>query len=282
MRLSLPLPIPGSSLLRCVSACVLLASCTVAALAHAPAVSLLGDSPEAEVGKVRANFQLGRVREAISWATMAAGDHAGYLPGLAAQAFLEDRLGHIEQALARLSAARHGDDVSITAAQMEILLDRYAPDQALQLFRRWQGHHPDDPGLARLVARLRRVTGDASLPSATLVLRTTEPWCSTFAPAAGPLAPQSGPRGNGFIIDGGKQVVTTSDAVAEGTARVWLRDGLGRVCKATVAIRDPRGGRQDRAVLRGVRLQLGSVCRASAAGPDLGDRGPQHHPRRHA
>ncbi len=205
-------------------------------------ISHTGESPVAEVGKVRAYLQLGQIREAISWATLAASEHPDYLPGLAAQAWVEDRIGHIEQAMARLQAVPRATDPALVAMSMEFYLDRYNPAAARAVYQQWQASHPDDPQLARLAARLHRVSGEPVAADKQPARWPAESWRPVHAQAGGPSSPQPGPRGNGFVIEGGKQVVTTIDAVPAAVREVWLRNGLGELRRATIKLRDEASG----------------------------------------
>lgn len=203
-------------------------------------LSQQGESLEAELGLVRASLQAGEFRKAVSFANLTAGEHPESAEAQALLAYLNDRTGRTEQALATLKALESArpDEWIPVAIHAEILVDRSAPDQALALLQSWNARHPNAPPL-----ELTRVKA----------------WLATsFQPLA-----LNGHRivgsGNGVAIDGGRTVLTYAPVVPARATDVLVRNGVGRVAHA----------RLERAGASGdlIRLRLIEPFPASASVP---------------
>jgi tetratricopeptide (TPR) repeat protein len=120
------------------------------------------ESPEAEVGQVRAYFQEGDVRHAIAFGNIVAAEHPGFTEALALLAWLEDRVGHTDHALATLRDARSKtpDDVALLGALAEILADRGMAGEAIQALDAWMARNPAKAVIYRLRAKAALASGD--------------------------------------------------------------------------------------------------------------------------
>ena len=97
------------------------------ALALYEALTQQGENLEAEIGMVRAALLAGEFRKAMSWATLTAGEHKDSAEAVALLAYLHDRVGHTEQALADLKALP--DSAVVAGARAEILSSRMGAGQ---------------------------------------------------------------------------------------------------------------------------------------------------------
>ncbi len=79
---------------------------------------------------VRAALLAGEFRKAMSWATLTAGEHKESDEAVALLAYLHDRVGHTEQALADLKGLP--DSAIARGALAEILTTRGAPPQGVK------------------------------------------------------------------------------------------------------------------------------------------------------
>lgn len=174
-----------------------------------------GESLEAELGLVRASLQAGEFRKALSFANLTAGEHPESAEAQALLAFLNDRTGRTEQALATLKTLESArpNEWSPVAIHAEILTDRYAPDQARTLLQTWSARHPTAPAIDR--ARMAS-------------------WLATSFQTLPIDKHRIVGAGNGVVIDGGKTVLTYAPVVPAKATDVLVRNGLGRVTRAHV------------------------------------------------
>jgi len=160
-----------------------------------------GESLEAEIGLVRASLQAGEFRKATSWATLVAGEHTDSVEAIALLAYLHDRAGYTEQALATLKQLRKDqpNDPLAAAALATVLIDRgskvSAADEAAS--RKWPRPTFEDIPVGK-----RRVLSS----------------------------------GNGVIVEGGHYVLTYSAVLPKAASSIYVRNGLGKV---RVATREP-------------------------------------------
>lgn len=160
-----------------------------------------GESLEAEIGLVRASLQAGEFRKASSWATLVAGEHTDSSEAVALLAYLHDRAGYTEQALATLKQLRadRPDDPIAAAALATVMIDRggkvSAADEAAS--RNW----PRPMFEAIPVGKHRVLAG-----------------------------------GNGIVVEGGQYVLTYSAVLPKAASSIYVRNGLGKV---RLAVREP-------------------------------------------
>ena len=154
---------------------------------------------DAELGLIRTWMQGGEYRRALAFAAHTAGAHPDAPAGIGLYAWLLHIGG--QQAI------------------------------ALQLLARAQTRMPQDATLAATAALLKH---PAAAPAPILLASP-----GRFAPLGEePPAPTGALRVNGSatLVDGGRRALT-SRAVVGDAARLWLRDGLGRVAAARIARR---------------------------------------------
>ncbi len=122
----------------------------------------MGESPEAEIGLVRAYLQSGEFRKANAFGNLVAAEHPDVSETAALLAYLEDRVGQTTPALTKLSEElkNHPDDVALVAAQAEILIDRMALSQAIKQLDNWIGRNPPQGDIYRLRARAALAAGN--------------------------------------------------------------------------------------------------------------------------
>ena len=122
----------------------------------------MGESAEAEIGQVRAYLQSGEFRKAIAFGNLVAAEHPDVSEAAALLAYLEDREGQTAPALAKLSEElkKSPDDVSLSGAQAEILLDRMAIPQAVKFLDDWIARNPAQADMYRLRARAALAAGN--------------------------------------------------------------------------------------------------------------------------
>jgi hypothetical protein len=199
-----------------------------------------GESLEAELGLVRASLQAGEFRKAMSFANLTAGEHPDSAEAQALLAFLNDRTGRTEQALATLKTLETArpNEWSPVAIHAEILTDRYAPDQAHALLQSWSARHPTAPPIDRVRVASWLATSFQTLPVDNHRIVGA---------------------GNGVVIDGGKTVLTYAQVVPAKATEVLVRNGVGRVTRARV---DRSGASGDL-----IRLRLTEPFPASASVP---------------
>jgi tetratricopeptide (TPR) repeat protein len=126
------------------------------------AASQFRESPEAEVGQIRAYFQEGDVRHAIAFGNIVAAEHPDFTEALALLAWFEDRVGHTDHALAKLRDARSKtpDDVALLGGMAEILIDRGMASEAIQALDTWMARNPAKGVIHRLRAKAALASGD--------------------------------------------------------------------------------------------------------------------------
>lgn len=217
-----------------------------AAVLFEQAATQYGESVEAELGMVRAHLQAGAFREALSFAYLVSGEHADSAAAVALLAYIEDRAGQTERALARLkeAEARFADDPSLLAVKAEILIDRGAAIRAAAELDAWLAHHPAQGELHALRARAALALGDRGgyrhwQQRAARIDTPAKTNDSPLRPTPFMQPVQHGPEaewnaGSGAIIDGGRRVVTLARIVAGSKGDVWVRNGLGAVRRAVV------------------------------------------------
>lgn len=185
----------------------------------------------AELGLVRATLQSGAFRQAMSLASLTAGEHEDVPEAQALLAWMIDRTGRTEIALKQLRTyrAKRPDAFAPMAAEAEILVDRAAEAQAKSLVDEWKAAHPGQhlEALARLERRIAVAQGHAS--TAPLVIATEmtggDDWGeSGYTPWPPGARAKSG---NGVIIDDGRAVLTLASAVPRNASRVFIRNGRG-------------------------------------------------------
>lgn len=200
----------------------------------------LGESLEAEVGLIRAAVRAGELRKAFAHANQTAGERPDATEPAALLAYLLDRTGRTEQALAALAELRaaHPADWLPVAAQAEVLIDRLVPDQAIAAIEQWQARNaaggaplPDE--LRRLLRRASAAAGnDSGAWGSALAARAT--WVAVgFDAFPSHDAESIVAAGNGVVIDGGAAVLTYV-RLAAGAKRLWARNGVGEVREAFV------------------------------------------------
>ena len=208
------------------------------------ALAQQGESLEAEVGLIRASLQAGEFRKAVAYANLTAGEHpeSGEAPALLA--FLNDRAGRTEQAVAalkKLQSTRPDDWVPI-AAHADILIDRLAPAEARAVIEGWNARHPGAarPELTRLLMRARVAEGTESgaAPKTTPVNRAATEYAEGWAVPSFQTLPLAGRRivgaGNGVVVDGGKSVLTYAGVLGPSAHELLIRNGLGQLRRARV------------------------------------------------
>ncbi len=121
----------------------------------------MGESPEAEIGLVRAYLQAGEFRKAIAFGNLVAAEHPDMTDTAALLAYIEDLEGQTTPALAKLTEElkKHPDDVALNAAEAEILLNRMAVTQAIQKLDDWIARNPAQGDIYLLRARAALVAG---------------------------------------------------------------------------------------------------------------------------
>ena len=208
----------------------------------------LGEAPEAEIGLVRAYLQAGEFRKAIAFANLVAAEHPDISETAALLAYLEDLEGQTPAAIAKITAElnQQPDDVALTAAYAEILLNHMATPQAIQLLDTWMARNPANADINRLRARAALITGDQkavqSWREQTLILeektkQSTDVKPTTHWPSH-PLAAFSIDQhmafksGNGLVVDEGRKILTTAPLVTGATDSLLVRNGLGKIAKA--------------------------------------------------
>ncbi|MEJ1966918.1 MAG: trypsin-like peptidase domain-containing protein [Gammaproteobacteria bacterium] len=171
------------------------------------ALTQQGESLEAELGLVASGAAGRRVRKAMSWATLTAGEHTESSDAVALLAYMHDRVGHTEQALATLRQLRvdRPNDPVAAAALSNLLIDR---------------------------------GGDAGTPNAKSVSLA---W---LRPSFEPIPVASSrvlSAGNGVIVEGGQRVLTYSAVLPKGATAIYVRNGLGKVRRAVREAGDQKG-----------------------------------------
>lgn len=210
------------------------------------AATQYSESAEAEVGMVRAHLQAGAFREALSFAYLVAGEHAESAAAIAQLAYLEDRHGQTERALARLkqAALMFKDDLFLLATRTEILIDRGAAARAANELDAWFSNRQPSTALYLLRARAALAAGDragsvtwqnrAALQPVSAAI-TANPLRPT--PSMEPFALAADAQwnaGSGAIIDEGRRVLTLARIVDGAKGGVWVRNGLGKLRRAQV------------------------------------------------
>lgn len=225
-----------------------------AALLYEQAGTQFGESVEAELGQVRAYLEGGDFRQAVAFANLVAGEHAESMAALALLAYIEDRGGQTERALARLRAARAAapDDVALLGSMAEILIDRGAAAQAIAALDAWIARSPPQGDIYALRARAALANGDgegalrwrarAAAAANMAAAGTASSWPAPhFQPMSIPVG-AAAVAANGFVVDAGSRVVTLARAVAGAHGAIAVRNGLGQVRRARVeAVHDQAG-----------------------------------------
>ncbi len=236
------------------------------------------ESPDADIGQVRADLLAGEFRRASAFALLVSGEHADSAEALAIGAFLEERAGQTERALDFLdkARARAPDSVALLGAFAEILIDRGRAVQATETLDAWIRVHRVQPDIYALRARASAATGDraaaqlwrartarayaqmgetarartlySDLGTAVdeskekLVTGDREPDGNWPAPYFEPFPDVDGHSGNGFVIDDGSRVVTLSALVSGARGGIYVRNGIGQLRKARVDAIDADSG----------------------------------------
>lgn len=186
------------------------------------------ESPDADIGQVRADLLGGEFRRASAFALLVSGEHADSAEALALGAFLEERAGQADRAIDFLRNALLKDPsaVPLVGALSEILLDRGRCQEAAALLDGWIRSHSPQPDVAALRLRAGRVCMQAS----NLTAGTTPGVGRWPAPYFEPF-PQDvlGRTANGVVTDDGRRVVTLADAVAHVGGPIYVRNGLGQL-----------------------------------------------------
>lgn len=198
------------------------------------------ESPEADIGQVRADLLGGEFRRASAFALLVSGEHADSPEALAIGAFLEERAGQTDRAIDFLSKAllKDPDAVPLVGALSEILLDRGRYREAVELLDGWTRSHAPQPDIDALRLRAERVSAQTSNIVAGQqggVGRWPAPYFEPFPQGV------KGSATNGFVIDDGKRVVTLADAAAHARGAIYVRNGLGRLRKAAFEKVDNNG-----------------------------------------
>lgn len=221
-----------------------------------------GEFPEAELGMVRSYLQAGEFRKTISFANVVAVEHRDVGETAAFLAYLEDREGHTSQALAKLKEAlkQSPDNIALTGAYAEILLDRLALPQALSVLNAWIERNPPNSDIYRLRAKAAVIAGNGAetklwrtkAAEATKennisfekniqnqepenqIQPTVEHWPAAYFPGFPENVGENFAAGNGFVIDQGNRVVTYASLVSGVHKPVWIRNGLGEIRQASV------------------------------------------------
>lgn len=120
------------------------------------------ESPEAEVGQIRAYFQEGDIQHAIAFGNIVAGEHPDSTEALGLLAWFEDRVGHTEQTLAKLRDARSKatDDIALLAGLAEVLIDRGFLSEAVQALDAWIARNPPSGVIYGLRAKAAIASAD--------------------------------------------------------------------------------------------------------------------------
>jgi tetratricopeptide (TPR) repeat protein len=198
------------------------------------------ESPEADIGQVRADLLAGEFRRASAFALLVSGEHADSSEALAIGAFLEERAGQTDRAIdfLRMALLKDPDAVALVGALSEILLDRGRYQEAVELLNGWVRGHSPQPDVDALRLRAERVSMQTSN-----VVAGQRPGVGHWpAPYFEPFPEDvKGKATNGFVIDDGSRVVTLAEAVAHVGGPIYVRNGLGRLRKATLERVDNSG-----------------------------------------
>ena len=199
------------------------------------------ESPDADIGQVRADLLAGEFRRASAFALLVSGEHPDSTEALAIGAFLEERAGQTDRAVDFLkkSLAKSPDSVPLVGALAEILIDRGRYPDAIEVLDGWIRAHQSQPEISAMRARVERVSMQTS--SVTPGTRAVEGrWP---APCFEPFPQQiPGKSVNGFVIDDGSRVVTPAVLLSHVGGRVYVRNGLGRLRQAKVEKIDADSG----------------------------------------
>jgi Tfp pilus assembly protein PilF len=188
-------------------------------------------SPEADIGQVRADLLAGEFRRASAFALLVSGEHADSPEALAIGAFLEERAGQTDRAIdfLRKALSKDPDAVPLVGALSEILLDRGRYQEAVELLDGWIRGHSPQPDVDALRLRAERV----SMQTSNIVAGTQPGMGHWPAPYFERFPDVKGKTVNGYVIDDGSRVVTLAEAVAHVGGPIYVRNGLGRLRKAT-------------------------------------------------
>src|SRR5262249_34904915 len=112
----------------------------------------------------------------------------------------------------------------------EVLLDRGRYPEAVDLLDGWIRGHLPQPDIDVLRLRAERVSMQASN-----VVAGKQPGGGRWpAPYFEPFPDIKGKTTNGFVIDDGSRVVTLAEAVTHVSGPIYVRNGVGRLRKATL------------------------------------------------
>lgn len=213
---------------------------TEAAALYEHAAQIDGEHVEAEIGLSRAYMAAGEFRRAMAYAHLASGEHPDSDAALAWLAYLEDRAGYVDSALKRLRVAltRWPAPSSSAAALTELLIDRGRGDEAGGLLAAWPMPVPRD--ISRLTLRAaRRIGVPGKLPDqvasglfAVVVDSTQDLWPAPPMPAAPVSFASALARGNGVLVNHGRQILTQVNLTLG--ASIVVRNGAGQLRRATV------------------------------------------------
>lgn len=126
------------------------------------AASQFNDSPEAEVGQIRAYYQEGDIQHAIAFGNIVAGEHPDSAEAFALLSWFEDRVGHTDRVLGKLreAQAKAPDDIALLGALADVLVDRGMAFEAAQILDARIGRNPPGGAVFRLRAKAALALGE--------------------------------------------------------------------------------------------------------------------------
>jgi S1-C subfamily serine protease len=207
---------------------------------------IAGDSGVAETGMVRAYMHSGEFRKALSYGNLATLEHKDSTFAYAFLAYLVDRGGFPERALAGLREARSRapDDVALLGALSQILIERGDPDAALRDLEAWRARHARHTDIERLYRMALRGAGASmaagqtsreipfsppppgSAPLADVEAAWSQRWPPPYQ-ATLPLARTAQlATASGALIDGGRRVATIGSILRD-ARRILIRSSRG-------------------------------------------------------
>jgi tetratricopeptide (TPR) repeat protein len=188
--------------------------------------------PDADIGQVRADLLAGEFRRASAFALLVSGEHADSAEALALGAFLEERAGQTDRAVdfLRKALGKDPDAVPLVGALSEILIDRGRYPEALEVLDGWVRTHSAQRDVDALRVRVERV----SLQTSNVASGIRPGNGSWPAPYFQPFPDVKGKSANGFVVDEGSRVVTLAEVVANVRKPIYVRNGLGRLRRATL------------------------------------------------
>jgi S1-C subfamily serine protease len=197
----------------------------------------------------------GEFRKALSYGNLATLEHEDSTFAYAFLAYLVDRGGQAERALAALREARAGapDDVALLGAQSQILIDRNDARAALSELQAWRARNRVQEDLERLYvqalrgAALRPSSGSSRplrdmnqplpSPAGSTLAAVEAAWSRRWpAPYQASLPLANGSRfetASGVLIDGGRRVATVGSILSD-ARRILIRTSRGAVRTAHI------------------------------------------------